>query len=699
MRKIITALAAGGAIVCVANAAVAQTISPRRLLEVADLGNPIVSPDGREVAFRLEQAAVGRNTYDATWYVQDVDGASPPRLVGDGGIPLRDTAGTSRPNPAVWSPDSRWIYYKALRDGKVDVWRAAADGSSALPVTHDAADVRDFALSADGKTLKYCVGASREEVAAAEQHEYDQGIRIDASVPVGQPVFRSGFVDGRLETQRYTGESVSRAPLLANIPARWKAVDVGSGATRELGVSEIPLPMQFSIPPALPVFDKLTRQSANGRLAALARLHDAGEEDDREPAMRLTVLPATGSGRPVECDAKLCKSRGITDIQWTLAGDAVLFTITDRGDSYAQSIARWDVASGEAHIVASSHGLMNGGDQYGFPSPCGVSSTALACVVAEADKPPRLERIDLETGAHRMLFDPNTALAADLARLAPARLLRWTDSKGRTFTGQFFAASARSGAPPPLFVNYYSCQGFLRGGLGNEWPFATLAELGISALCINSPPFQRDAVTRYDLGLSAVESAVSVLAAQGAIDPKRVGMGGLSFGTEVAIWVATHSDLLAAVSVTSPFPSPYHYLIGSLQGKGYLEGLKEYWGLGAPDETPERWKILSPLARLNRFHAPLLFQMPEQEYIYTLDYTIPLMREHRADVYVYPNEPHQKFQPAHKLAAYERNVDWFRFWLQGYVDPVPAKAAQYSNWRLMAHPVLNHAEVEQSKKE
>src|SRR3546814_16062731 len=68
--------------------------------------------------------------------------------------------------------------------------------------------------------------------------------------------------------------------------------------------------------------------------------------------------------------------------------------------------------------------------------------------------------------------------------------------------------------------------------------------------------------------------------------------------------------------------------------------------------------------------------LSEQEYMYALDYEIPLIREHRADLYVFPNEPHQKFQPRHKLAVYERKVDWFRFWLQGYEDPDPAKAAQ-----------------------
>src|SRR3546814_19921879 len=87
-----------------------------------------------------------------------------------------------------------------------------------------------------------------------------------------------------------------------------------------------------------------------------------------------------------------------------------------------------------------------------------------------------------------------------------------------------------------------------------------------------------------------------------------------------------------------------------------FSGLKKLWQLGAPDETPERWKMFSPTLNLDRIKAPILMQMPEQEYIHALDYTIPLIRDHRADLYVFPHEPHQKFQPRHKLAAYERTL-------------------------------------------
>ena len=253
--------------------------------------------------------------------------------------------------------------------------------------------------------------------------------------------------------------------------------------------------------------------------------------------------------------------------------------------------------------------------------------------------------------------------------------------KARNLPASSFRRGAQAVAPPPLFVNYYVCRGFLRGGVGDEWPFASLAEDGISALCINSAPYRLDPTVRYGQGLSAVRSVIDLLASKGEIDRTKVGMGGLSFGTEVTLWTVMKSDLLAAASVTSPMMSRNWYLFASMKGDAFLKPMKEFWQLGAPDETPERWRLLAPATQLDSIKAPILMQMPEQEYVMALDYAIPLIREHRADLYVFPNEPHQKFQPKHKLAAYERNVDWFRFWLQGYEDPDPAKRAQYAHWQ------------------
>jgi hypothetical protein len=681
-----TMVISAGVLLFFAGSAQAETISPRRLLEVADLTGPVLSPDGGRVAFRLEQASVVRNTFDIFWYVQAMDGKSPPHRIADGGVLLHDSAGVSVPGHAVWSPDGRWIYYRALVDGEMSVWRAAVDGSGAEPVTHDPADVRDFALSADGKALKYSVGATRAAVIAAEQAEYDRGIHVDDTVPVGQGgLFRSGNIDGRLETQRFPSgrEGWERIQLLAEVPNQWKAVELATGKTRNLPSAERPPkpPAASNLSRKLPAPWVLEADPGTGRLALLTRVGD-GKGLMNKPGVELAMLPKASSTRPVKCQAESCTGKAISAIQWRPHSDEVLFTVTDRHEGQAQSIHRWNVRTGAVQLVTRSAGMINGGGRY-QSGGCGVSSEAMVCVIAKADRPPRLERIDLATGGRQVLFDPNAALALDMAKTTPSRLLRWTDAKGQEFTGQFFSARRTGGGPAPLFVNYYDCRGFLRGGLGDEWPFASLAEHGISALCINQAPYRLDAVERYGLGLSAVRSVVNLLASKGEIDRTRVGMGGLSFGTEATLWTVMKSDLLAAASITSVGMSRNYYLFASLRGDAFFKSLKDYWQLGALDETPARWRILSPAANLDAIKVPILMQMPEQEYVIALDYAVPLIRDRRADLYVFPNEPHQKFQPRHKLAAYERNVDWFRFWLQGYEDPDPAKRGEYKRWRAM----------------
>lgn len=661
----------------------ANAISPRQLVEVADFNIPVVSPDGSTVAFRVEQASIERNTYDTAWYVQDVRGNTPPRRVADGGVPLRDTAGISEFAAAVWSPDGRWIYYRAFVGDRIDVWRAAADGSGAEPLTLDPADVRDFSLSDDGRTLMYSIGATRAEVISAEQDEYDRGIRIDETAPIGQSLFRSGNIKGRLATQRLGPIWFERVSLLADVPDRWKAVDLATRSKWDVASSGIPaVPLTASdLAQDMSEPWRVAQDPQSGRVALLTRVGELDGLRDR-PDVELSMLPGTTSRQPVKCQAELCTEKAITDIQWRPNSDEVLFTVTDPDQGLAQSIFRWNVQTGLVYPVVYSQGSINGGGRWA-PGLCGPSSSVLVCVAAEADRPPRLEKIDLETGDRQILFDPNASLARDVEQAVQARLLRWTDAEGRQFTGQFFPARRTGETLPALFVNYYRCTGFLRGGVGDEWPLMTLAEAGVSTLCINSAPYRLDAVERFDLGKSAVESAVKLLASAGEIDGTKIGMGGLSFGSEVTMWTAMNSEMLTAASVSSPLVSPTYYLLGSIKGDVFFSGLRRFWQVGPYEETDERWQEISPSANLDKIRSPILMQVPEQEYIHLLDYAIPLIRRKRADLYVFPHEPHQKFQPRHKLAVYERNLDWFRFWLQGVEDDDPRKAEQYKHWRLM----------------
>jgi dipeptidyl aminopeptidase/acylaminoacyl peptidase len=660
-------------------AAGASAVTPRALLEVVDFSQPVMSPDGSQVAFRTERASVERNTYDTIWYVQQVQGKGTlPRRIADGGVVLRDVAGVSLPVVPVWSPDGRWIYYRALVDGRIDVWRAAVDGSGAVPVTHDAADVRHFRLADNGRTLQYSVGATRAEVRGAELAEYDDGIHIDYTVPLGQGLFRSGRIDGVPATQRFVHGSLARGRLLADVPDRWKAVNMITGTHREISAPGQEVPAQPKSSDDRDVPWKQAR-SVDGWVATLTRV---GEQKDLllKPDV---VLSARGPRQESElmCRAPLCTGKQITGVQWRPGRREVLFTVTDPNKGGAQSIFRWDVQSNAVRPLVQARGLVNGGRARN--SSCGVSSKELVCVTADANQPPRLERIDLDTGEGRVLFEPNAELAQEVAKAPPARLLRWKGTDGQAFTGQFYPARAAAGSAVPLFVNYYQCTGFVRGGVGDEWPFASLAEQGVAALCINQAPYVRMPVNRYNAAISAVAGAVRLLSADGGIDCAKVGMGGLSFGSEVTLWTATNSRLLAATSISTPSLSSTYYLFTSFAGKPVSDMLKKNWGIGTLQETPDRWRLLAPKFHLDSLSAPVLFQMSEQEYLFSLDYAVPLIKGDMADMYVFPNEPHQKFQPRHKLAVYERNIDWFRFWLQGAEDQVPSKRAQYVRWRGM----------------
>jgi hypothetical protein len=42
-----------------------------------------------------------------------------------------------------------------------------------------------------------------------------------------------------------------------------------------------------------------------------------------------------------------------------------------------------------------------------------------------------------------------------------------------------------------------------------------------------------------------------------------------------------------------------------------------------------------------------------------------------------------------RLVAQTGNVDWFRFWLQGYEDPDPTKQSQYARWRGLRDGIAN----------
>lgn len=649
--------------------------TPRMLVEVADLSGLAISPDGSSVAFRVDRASIERNTYDSTWYVTDIEGAQPPLKLADGGIPPR-VGGMQVNEIPQWSPDSAWLYFRATFDGETQVWRASRDGSRAEPVTSDPADVEAFEIDPRGRTLTYQVGPTRYAIERAEEDEYDRGILIDGSIRNLQGLFRSTLVDGRPVSPR-VGAGWHMTSPLGDVPRQYRSVDLTTLEVRPASDDEVSAFGEADDIQADTPDNVLARfLSPDGKhVAILSGTRDAREVevlDLAEPSSTTVCVP--------------CREFFVEGLAWRNDGELIITARNDATQDYAQSLYSWPIPEDSIRLIVATDGLLNG---FRFPSSnasCAIGAQFGICVSASANVPPRLERVDLDSGKREILFDPNIALA-QASSTVDSELLTWANPDGHRFTGHLFMPPFRQpGERIPLFVTYYSCPGYLRGGFGDEWPLLSFASSGIAALCVNHyrpSRVNRDAAVDYDIGRVSVETIAGILYDRGLVDREAIGMGGLSYGSEITIWTAANSDLLAAASATSPSGTPTWYWSMALL-EGWPEAAMRSWRLGSPLETPDRWRQISPAYFTERIRTPLLMQMAEEEYRAALDYYVPMVRAGAAvEMYAFPHAGHWKFLPRQKLASYERDLDWFRFWLQGFEDSNAQKKEQYANWRLM----------------
>lgn len=610
--------------------------SPREIVEMTDFSSLTPSPDGRWLLYRRERPSTVTGRIELAWYLVKADGSAPPVRIGDGGAASWDGTGIVEPGEAGWAPDSRRFYLVARVGAAAGLWTGSPDGGALSPLLLLDSDIERFAVGTHG-TIVYEIGPSRAAIARAEDHERDVGILVDARVDLAQSLYRGAMIAGRPASQRLSGHWFDREPLLAQrerqVLVRAPGDETDRPASAEQAKQLAPDPLPFPAP---------------ARAALAARSICVDEDPCRAPDReRLWARVTTPDGR---------------------------IAMTTRDWRMRQRIFLWDPQTQALALLTSSEGVLTGGRDE--RTSCVASIEALFCIAESAAMPPHLVRIALDDGSQSILDRPNAL--PDQPELR-TEAIEWPVGGSRA-SGWL----VRPNVPGrlPLFVTYYRCVGYMRGGLGDEWPLRALAANGIAALCINSLPHPGTAPeARYALGLDAVRAAIAELDRRGLIAPSRVGMGGLSFGSEVTMWTAIHSKLLRAASIASVQLEPAYYWFNAGIGRDmFRDNLRHYWTLGSPYSDPARWRLLAPALNVAKIEAPILMQMPEQEARQSPELIARLTAAHMGEAHIFPFAAHLKTEPRQKLAIYARNLDWFRYWLQDYVDPDPAKAGQYARW-------------------
>jgi hypothetical protein len=239
----------------------------------------------------------------------------------------------------------------------------------------------------------------------------------------------------------------------------------------------------------------------------------------------------------------------------------------------------------------------------------------------------------------------------------------------------------------------YRASGFLRGGTGDEYPILPMAEKGLCVFVFERPNDwiseehlsgpQYLAAEFRDLSdrrrvLSSLESGISLLVSEKGIDACRVGLTGLSDGADTAYFAMINSKMFQVYAL-SAFPASEKNFWFTTAPQ-YRRSMDE-WGLGRPGSSSDKyWDDLSITNKFDRISSPILVQVSDREFR-GVEAFVSLREAGRpVEAHVFEDEAHIKFYPVHRKSIYQRNIDWLRFWLQGFKDPAPFKQAQYSRW-------------------
>ncbi len=650
-------------------------VTPELLAQLRDIGPATlpdrrrklfaISPDGRWVAFVLHRGFPKENIYCVGLAILSLERPARVRIIDFSHELIRDEPprygwakfpiGTPAPVTPRWEPKGRWIAYLKREHGLTQVWRVDFGTGAASQVTHSLVNVDDFRISEDGRTIVYSSRPKLPEISAEIDQEGLRGWRFD----------------GRAFPVRGARPQTPDADRLL------RSVDLEDGLERDARADEASL---FDVARGLPGNATAYSRTAGGSEAW-------AETTDTPLFPPLYRLMVKRDGKSQQCQFRACEFDWSTSVWWNDDGTRIRFSRREGWANSLTGIYEWIPGQGKPRrILLTSDALIE----------CQPIEDDLLCLRERSRRPRHFVRVQPATGQIEEIFDPNP----DFSNLSLGRVerLNWLNGENVPFYGDLvFPVGYEPGNRYPMVIVQYRTKGFLRGGIGDEVPIQALAGRGYFVLSVDNltyedivgrktsieqlvAAFNDDFKGRRSI-LSAIEIATRRLVDEGLVDPQRIGISGLSDGCTTVQFAAVNSQLFSAGSVSGCGWEPFQdAILGPMIAQNYHES---GWPRLA-DANPGFWSKISIIHDPRRATFPILFQAADNEYLAMVgSHTALVQVGIPSDLYIFPNEDHIKWQPAHRLAVYERNIDWFDFWLRGLVPSNSARKAEAERWSEM----------------
>ena len=318
------------------------------------------------------------------------------------------------------------------------------------------------------------------------------------------------------------------------------------------------------------------------------------------------------------------------------------------------------------------------------PTPRAVSVS----VKQGINEPPLLLVSDPKTRKSRVLWNPNLWVR-DL-RLGKVSVYKWLDKTGREWIGGLYLPPDHvSGRRYPFVIQTHGFdeQKFAASGsFPTAFAAQELASAGIIVLQIrdcSSEATTEEAACQ----LRGYEAAIDKLSAEGLVDTARVGIIGFSRTCFYALAALTEIGLkFKAASITDGVNEGYlQYMLDLDEGDNAIANEADAIIAARPfGKGLLKWFERSPVFNMGRVTAPL-------QVVATPDGLLQMWEPYAAlrylskpvDLLILNSNEHVLSKPSERLVSQGSTVDWFRFWLQDYRDPNPAKSSQYERWDTM----------------
>lgn len=308
--------------------------------------------------------------------------------------------------------------------------------------------------------------------------------------------------------------------------------------------------------------------------------------------------------------------------------------------------------------------------------------------------PPDLTRTSLVTGESIVLTDLNPEYKS--IELGDIENVEWKNKFGALCTGYLIKpVGYKDGKAYPLVI---MAKGWSEDFLADTsyrtaFPPQALANSGFMVLMTNPPSFDKEP-KEYpgQMGeafnfMEMVESAVAFLSNRGLIDKNQVGIIGFSRTSWLVDFMLTHSKLKFAAA-SSADSGAYNYGAYWLSNDERLL-VAEATQYGGPPygESLRTWLDYAPGFNTQNVQAPLLMEYTkdwiESEPLNAYELFVGLRSQRKpVELFYYPQGEHELDTPAERIASLQRNVDWFRFWIQGYEGKAPDyDLDQFVRWR------------------